>query len=211
MNVTLTPADLISFEEEVCKRFTNKEIRSPFHLDSDNENQLIEIFENYVDEDNYVVGSWRQHFKCLLKGVPPEKLMEAIIKGVSITLCFPEYKVISSSIVGGSISLALGIALGLKGSGNKVVCFLGETTSETGIFHECLKYSTNHELPILWVIEDNGLSVCTPTREVWAMEKLTYEPENYKDKSVVKIKENLLYYKYKSKYPHSGGLERIQF
>ena len=37
------------------------------------------------------------------------------------------------------------------------------------------KYSTNHDLPIRFVIEDNGKSVCTDTREVWNTHELTYE------------------------------------
>ena len=39
-------------------------------------------------------------------------------------------------------------------------------TSETGIAHECIKFSQNFNLPILFVIEDNDL-VCTETRVAW--------------------------------------------
>ena len=34
---------------------------------------------------------------------------------------------------------------------------MGEMTSETGIAHECIKYSRNHKLPIHFIIEDNKL------------------------------------------------------
>src|SRR6185312_10128102 len=139
MNVPYTPEDLIAFEEEVCNHFADKKILAPVHLDDGNAPQLIEIFQNYVNEDDWVCGSWRTHMKCLLKGVSKEKLMAAILEGKSISLCFPEHNVISSAIVGGILPIALGIALGIKkqGGNNKVVCFLGEMTSETGTFYEC--------------------------------------------------------------------------
>ena len=40
---------------------------------------------------------------------------------------------------------------------------MGEMTSETGIAHECIKYSRNFKLPIHFIIEDNQKSVCTET------------------------------------------------
>lgn len=214
MKVALTPEDLIKFEEEVCKNFSEKKIRAPIHLDNGNEEQLIEIFEKFVDEDDWILGSWRQHYKCLLKGVPPEKLMQAILEGKSISLCFPQYNVISSAIVGGILPIAVGIGMGIKKAKgtNKVVCFLGEMSSETGMAHECIKYSTAHKLPLLWVVEDNGKSVCTPTLPVWGLNKLTYAPEYFSHpKEVCPVRENVLYYRYESKYPHAGGTERVQF
>ena len=50
---------------------------------------------------------------------------------------------------------------------NKVWCFVGDMTMETGVFHECYKYSKNFNLPLEWVIEDNGMSVHTPTEMAW--------------------------------------------
>ena len=213
MNTTLTPEELVAFEDDIIDCFNKKMIRAPIHIDDGNEHQLVEVFAKHVNEDDWVMGSWRTHFKCLLKGVPPSVLKAAILEGRSIGLCFPEYKVISSAIVTGILPIALGTAMGIKrhGGDNKVVCFLGEMTSETGIFHECQKYATNHGLPILFVIEDNGKSVCTLTRDVWNQQRLTYEPKDYQEKSVCKVRDNVLYFKYQSRYPHAGGLSRIQF
>ena len=93
--------------------------------------------------------SWRSHYQCLLKGVPPEKVRDEILAGRSISLCFPEYRVVSSAIVGGILPIAVGIALGLKrrNEPGRVHCFMGDMTSETGIAHECIKYSFNHGSP----------------------------------------------------------------
>ena len=148
--------------------------------------------------------SWRSHYQCLLKGVPEKDLEQEILNGKSISLCFPKYNIYSSAIVGGSIPIAVGVALSLKISNkkDKVFCFVGEMTSETGIMHECVKYAKNHSLPIHFIVEDNEKSVCTNTRLAWNKKKLTYEKKSNK---------YITYYKYKLKYPHAGAGKRVQF
>ena len=107
-------------------------------------------------------------------------------------------------MVGGTLPIALGLATSLKRkkTKNKVYCFIGDMTSETGIAHECIKYSRNKNLPIHFIVEDNRKSVCTDTRKAWSTNKLTFE--NVSDKYVT-------YYKYKLKYPHAGAGKRVEF
>ncbi len=196
--------DLIKFEDNIANLFNKGLIKAPIHLYSGNEKDIIKVFKK-INKNDWVLCSWRSHYQCLLKGVPEKKLTKKIIEGKSISLCFPEYKIFSSAIVGGVIPIAVGIALSLKlnnKSKNKVYCFVGDMTSETGIFHECYKFSKNFKLPIKFVIEDNGLSVCTNTRKTWGLKNLTYE--NKSDPMII-------YYKYKSKYPHAGAGMRVQF
>ena len=199
--------ELIAFEEEIAECFNNAQIRAPIHLYSGNEKHIINIFKNVKKED-YVFCTWRSHYQCLLKGVPKDRLKKDILAGKSITLCYPEYNIFSSAIVTGSISIANGRALAekLKGSNSHVWCFVGEMSSETGAFHENVKYSTAHNLPITWVIEDNGKSVCTDTRETWNMKNLSYE-----EFDLLNSRGNVIYYKYNTKYPHAGAGKRIQF
>ena len=203
----MLPKDLISFEEEIAESFNNAEIHAPIHLYNGNEEKIINIFKN-VKEEDYVFCTWRSHYQCLLKGVPRDILKKDILDGKSITLCYPEYNIFSSAIVTGSISIANGRALAekLKGSNSHVWCFVGEMSSETGAFHENVKYSTAHNLPITWVIEDNGKSVCTNTRETWNMKNLSYE-----EFDLLNSRGNVIYYKYDTKYPHAGAGKRIQF
>tara|TARA_B100000780_G_scaffold275835_1_gene243268 strand:- start:826 stop:1434 length:609 start_codon:yes stop_codon:yes gene_type:complete len=200
---TIKKNDLINFENKIIKLFNHSKIRSPIHLHSGNEENLIKIFKK-IRKNDWVFSSWRSHYHCLLKGVPEKKLSQEIIKGKSISLCFPEHKIYSSAIVGGSLPIAVGLAISLKRkqSKHKVYVFIGEMTAETGIAHECIKYSINKKLPIHFVIEDNGKSVCTDTRKVWSMKKLSYEKN--KNKFVT-------HYKYFLKYPHAGTGKRIQF
>ena len=196
--------DLINFEEEIASLFNQGKIRAPVHLYQGNEDKIIEIFKK-INKQDWVFCSWRSHYQCLLKGVPKEEVKNEILSGRSISLCFPEHKIYSSALVGGSIPIAVGAALSLKikkDKGTMVYCFMGEMTSETGIAHECIKYSISHDLPIHFIIEDNEKSVCTDTRNTWKLKKLTYEGVN--DKYVT-------FYSYKSKWPHAGAGKRIQF
>ena len=195
--------DLINFENDIAETFNEGKIKAPIHLYSDNEKFLIKFFKK-VKKDDWVFCSWRSHYQCLLKGVPPKIVEKEILNGKSISLCFPEYNIYSSAIVGGVIPIATGVALSnkLKKNKSKVFCFVGEMTAETGIMHECLKFSINKKLPIHFIVEDNGKSVCTDTRKVWSKKRLSFD--GLKNKFVS-------YYKYKLKYPHAGAGKRVQF
>jgi pyruvate dehydrogenase E1 component alpha subunit len=57
-------------------------------------------------------------------------------------------------------------------------------------------------LPIRFIVEDNGKSVCTDTRATWNQPVLTHEGTR---------NPRILYYQYQSKYPHAGAGKRVQF
>ena len=194
---------LIAFENKIAELFNKAKIRAPIHLYSNNEEQMIKIFKK-IKKNDWVFCSWRSHYQCLLKGVSEKKLTKEIVAGKSISLCFPEHKIYSSAIVGGVLPIATGVAFSnkIQKIKSKVFCFVGEMTAETGIMHECLKFSKNKKLPIHFIIEDNSKSVCTDTRKTWSMKKLSFEGK--KDKFIT-------YYKYSLKYPHAGAGKRVQF
>jgi len=156
----------------MADHFANGRIKAPLHLAGGNENSLIAIFQPIRNED-WVLCSWRSHYHCLLKGVPADELEAAILNGRSINLCFPEHRVLSSAIVGGICPIAVGIAYGIKrrGGQEQVYCFVGDMTAESGIFHECKKYAGGHGLPVNFIVENNEVSVCTNTKEVWGIPK----------------------------------------
>ncbi len=194
---------LIAFENKIADLFNKAKIRAPIHLYSNNEDQMIKIFKK-IKKNDWVFCSWRSHYQCLLKGVSEKILTKEIIAGKSISLCFPKHKIYSSAIVGGVLPIATGLAFSnkIQKIKSKVFCFVGEMTAETGIMHECLKFSKNNNLPIHFIIEDNSKSVCTDTRKAWSMKKLSFEGK--KDKFIT-------YYKYSLKYPHAGAGRRVQF
>lgn len=204
MKSLLTKEELIAFEDEIAACFNKAMIKAPIHLYNGNEDQVLDVFKK-INEEDWVLCSWRSHYQCLLKGVPKERLKADILAGRSISLCYKDYRIVSSGIVTGVLPIAVGLALDIKrrGGKNKVFCFMGDMTSESGVAHECIKYSVRKKLPIHFIVEDNAKSVCTPTRETWGLDKLTYEgtADDY-----------ITYYKYDlSKYPHAGSGARIQF
>jgi pyruvate dehydrogenase E1 component alpha subunit len=202
MNNLLTKEQLIAFEDDIAECFNNAMIKAPIHLYYGNEEQMIDIFEKVQPED-WVFCTWRSHYQCLLKGVPQEQIKKDILEGKSITLCYPEHNVYSSAIVTGNIPIATGMALDIKRKDqtNHVWCFVGDMTSETGTFFENWKYAVNFDLPITYIIEDNGKSVCTETRKTWNTDELFFAKETRK----------IIYYQYETKYPHAGAGKRIQF
>jgi pyruvate dehydrogenase E1 component alpha subunit len=195
-----TVESLRAFEESVAADFNAARIRSPIHLAGGNEQALLDIFAD-VREQDWCAVSWRSHYHCLLKGVPPEELRAAILKGHSIALNFPARRVISSAIVGGVLPIALGIAWAIKRAGKDERCwaFLGDMTSRTGIYHECWNYARGHCLPITFVVEDNGLSVCTDTRKTW---------DDGCEGSDARLTRR---YEYVLPFPHSGAGKRVDF
>ncbi len=203
MGDLMTRDELIAFEEEIAALFNAGKIRAPVHLYHGNEDQIINVFKRIRSPD-WVFCSWRSHYQCLLKGVPKERVRDEILAGRSISLCFPEQRIYSSAIVGGVLPIAVGTAMSIQRRGEDAVvyCFMGDMTAETGIAHECLKYSRNHRLPIHFVVEDNEKSVCTDTREVWNQPRLSFEATN---------DEYVSYYRYQMKYPHAGAGARVQF
>ena len=161
--------ELIAFEADIAILFEQGLIPSPVHLSKGNEDDLIEIFKN-VKKDDWVFSNHRSHYHALLKGIPSLWLKDEILKNRSITVNNTAYNFFSSAIVGGILPIAVGVAM----TGRTCWVFCGDMTAETGIFHECVKYATGHKLPIHFVVEDNGLSVETPTEKVW---RYSYERE----------------------------------
>ena len=189
---------LIAFEEKIKIIYEKGKIKAPVHLSGNNETQLIKIFKK-IKKSDWVFSTWRNHYHALLKGIPAKWLETEIINGRSMGINNLKKKFYSSAIVGGILPIAMGVAkaIKLKKQKNKVWVFIGDMTFETGIFHECYKYSKNFNLPIKFVIEDNNMSTNTPTNKAW--KKKSKKPKD------------IIYYKYKRKFPHHGTGNWILF
>ena len=103
----MTQEELIAFEDKVAALFNDGKIRAPVHLYSGNETEMIEVFKDVRPKD-WLFCSWRSHYQCLLKGVPPQEVLDEIMAGRSISLCFAEHRIYSSAIVGGVLPIAIG-------------------------------------------------------------------------------------------------------
>lgn len=210
---SITKEELIAFEVEIAELFNAGKIKAPVHLYSGGEKEMIETFKD-IRSNDWVLCSWRSHWQCLLKGVPPAELKEKILAGYSIALSFPEYRILSSAIIGGILPIAVGLGMAIRRSGEntKVHAFLGDMTSETGIANECIKYVENFNLPVYFHVEDNNLSVCSDTRKTWGYQNSWDIQDVLEFEHRAKYSDHVTYFKYKAeKYPHAGAGKRVQF
>lgn len=201
-----TSDDLAAFEKEIADIFATGVIRAPVHLRAGREQALIDIFEKEnIGDDDYVFGFWDAHELALLKGVPRDDVKQAIVDGKSISLCFPQHKVLCSGIVGSLMGTATGVAWSLKNQKKpgRAFLFCGDMSAETGVFHEAVKYAVNFDLPVTFVVCDNGLSVMTDTRETWGSQEPWFKDTKFESK--------IIYFQYKNTYPHSGLGWKIKF
>lgn len=202
MITNITKEDLRNFELRVFNLFKEKKIKSPIHLRGGNEEILIELFKK-INQEDYCFFTWASHLECLLKGVPEEELIDAILRNKSIALSFKKYNILSSAIVGGTAPIATGLAMALKKQKEKrhVYCFIGDMSFYTGIVQESIRYSEVYDLPITFIVADNKLSVTTPTREFWGndIEKICLNSPK------------CIRYEYTNCFPHAGIGEKVLF
>ena len=190
--------DLIRFEDMIVAHWESGEIKGPVHLSNGNEEQLIEIGKR-IKPNDWVFSTWRSHYHALIKGISPEWLENEILEGHSITIVNKDQKFYASAIVGSIIPIAVGVALANKMNNNNEIvwCFIGDMAFETGGFYEMHKYTTNFNLPIRFIVEDNGVSTNTPTIETWGIKR--------------NIPSDVIWYDYKNKYPHYGTGKWVTF
>jgi TPP-dependent pyruvate/acetoin dehydrogenase alpha subunit len=197
--VTKSLEYLQEFESNIAQNYEEGKIKGPIHLSDGNETELIQIFSK-IDPQDFVFSAWRNHYHALLHDVPSDYLRNEILEGRSMGIIHKNPNFYSSSIVGGVVPIALGTALGYSRNSNnskRVWCFIGDMTYESGLFWEAYKLSQNHKLPLTFVVEDNGKSVTTDTVRAW----------NGKMPAL----EGVVYYSYKSKYPHHGTGKWVNF
>jgi TPP-dependent pyruvate/acetoin dehydrogenase alpha subunit len=197
-DIDWTEEKLIRFEQEIVDIWEAGKIKGPVHLSNGNESPLIEIFKR-IRETDWVFSTWRSHYHWVLKGLSADYATEIIKEGKSITMCEHEERFYASAIVGGTLPIALGVASAIKkdGGDDKVWVFVGDMSFESGIFYEVHKYARNFDLPLYFVVEDNGVSTYTPTEATWNKKR--------------EVPSDVIHYTYKSKYPHYGSGKWIAF
>jgi deoxyxylulose-5-phosphate synthase len=188
-----TKEELIAFEDRIGELYLDNKLPFLFHLSGGNEDQLIKIF-NEIQEGDYVISNHRSHYHALLHGIPPEIVEDRILNGRSMFIYDRGRNFFCSAIIGGTPAIAAGIAWALKrkGSKQKVWCFIGDGTEDSGHTYEAVRYVDGFDLPCTFVIENNNRSVETTNEERWG------KTSDYiwNSKSVIK-------YYYDITYPHA--------
>jgi len=98
------------------------------------------------------------------------------------------------SHLGPQLSLAAGVALGYKLRKEKKVslAFTGEGGTSEGEFHEALNVAAVWNLPVIFVIENNGYGLSTPASEQYACEDLADRGVGYGMESIILDGNNIL-------------------
>ncbi|HON46288.1 MAG: thiamine pyrophosphate-dependent dehydrogenase E1 component subunit alpha [Kiritimatiellae bacterium] len=117
----------------------------------------------------------RGHGHFLARGADPKRVMAELFgretgysrgRGGSQMMMDPSIGFFGANgITGGSIPFATGVALDakLRDTGRVTVCFFGDGASNQGVFHETLNLAALWKLPVLFVVENNGYAMSTPT------------------------------------------------
>jgi TPP-dependent pyruvate/acetoin dehydrogenase alpha subunit len=194
-----TRESLVAFRDRVAEAFKAKLIRSPVHFPGGNEEQVIQAFEE-VRPGDWVLSNWRSMYHALLAGIPEEELFQMILDGRSMYIMDRARKFMASSIVGGMLPVAIGLGMGFKQqkTTQHVHCFVGDMTASIGLFHEAVQYAEGHDLPVRFIVENNGVSTNADTEQTWG-------------KQVARFSRKVTHYRYRRTMPHVGLLERVSF
>ena len=161
---------LRKIELEISKRYSENKMRCPIHLSIGQESIPVAICNN-LNKKDLMLSTHRAHYHYLAKGGNLKSMIAELygketgcnlglggsmhLKDLSAGL------VAAVPIVGSTIPIGVGLAWALKleRSKNIVVVFFGEGSTEEGVFHESLNFASLHDLPILFVCENNMYSV----------------------------------------------------
>ena len=107
----------------------------------------------------------------------------------------PEHHIVGMiSHLGPQLALASGVALANKlgQEGRVALAFTGEGGTSEGDFHEALNTAAVWQLPVIFVIENNGYGLSTPVSEQYRCENLADRGAGYGMRSVIIDGNNVL-------------------
>jgi len=126
-----------------------------------------------MNGNDEIITAYRDHGHALAVGMGMNECMAELFgkatgcsrgKGGSMHFFAPDKHYWGGhGIVAGQTPLGLGLAFALKYKGihGCAVCFLGDGAVNQGVYSECLNMAALFELPIVYVIENNGYSMGT--------------------------------------------------
>lgn len=170
-----------SFESEVFKAIQEKIISYPVYLSLGQEaiaSAMAEAIRNYA-----IFSQHRCHSTYLAFGGDPVKLRDELLglpsgtsHGKAGSNCIQYHEKGLNmfghhGLIGENVPQAVGFALG---SGRNTVCFFGDGAAEEDYVFPALGFAVTHKLPILFVCEDNDLSILTKksVRRSWSITKV---------------------------------------
>src|SRR5205085_1670674 len=131
-----------------------------------------------MQENDYIVPFYRDRALVLGRGVSSRQLAIdyfAKAKGESHGRQMPSHYSCAEKHIwsvptptGSQLLPACGIAWGIKLDGTTavVVATVGDAATRQGDFYEAICFAKEKKLPILFVVEDNGYGISSPTRQI---------------------------------------------
>jgi pyruvate dehydrogenase E1 component alpha subunit len=173
------------FEERTGEMYTKAKIGGYCHLNLGEEATIVGLMAALRPED-YIFTNYREHGYIIARGIAPGPVMAELFgkeigvsrgRGGSMHLFDADAHFMGGyAIVGGQVPLAVGAAYALKYQERPgvVVCQMGDATTNIGAWHESLNLAKIYQLPIVFLIVNNGYGMGTTVDEASA------EPELYK-------------------------------
>lgn len=160
-------------EERIIELYPSDKIQSPVHLSIGQESVAVGICHSLLPSD-LLFSTYRSHAFYLAKGGDIRKLFAELFgkitgccqgKGGSMHLAAPDVGFMgTSAVVASALPHAVGSALAtkyLKKNQVNVVVF-GDGAMDQGVYHESLNFAALHQLPVVFIFENNGLAVHSP-------------------------------------------------
>src|SRR6187431_919385 len=144
-----------------------------------------------LSPQDLILTNHRSAGHLLARGADPGRLLAEIMgrstgycKGKSGSLHISAKElgvVLTSTIVGGELSLATGVALSLsmQQSDAIVACIFGDGAACEGVFHESLNLAAVWNLPVLYVCENNQWQAFVHRRETMLTDRIATRAAAY--------------------------------
>jgi pyruvate dehydrogenase E1 component alpha subunit len=160
-------------EEQIANKYHEQKMRCPVHLSIGQEAIAVGVCDNLSSED-LLFSNHRAHAHYLAKGGNLPRMIAEIYgkksgcclgRGGSMHLIDIEQGIMGTiPIVGGIIPVGVGACFGKSLQDQKVITtvFMGEGSTEEGVWAECLNFISLYQLPVLFICENNLYSVYSP-------------------------------------------------
>lgn len=160
-------------EQKVAEIYPSDKIQSPVHLSIGQEAVAAGVCRALRPADR-IYGTYRGHGIYIAKGGGLNKFFAELYakdsgcargKGGSMHLTAPEQGLMGcSAIVASTIPIAVGDALASQRQGRRrvVVSFFGDGAVDEGVFFESVNFAVLKNLPVLFVLENNGYAIHSP-------------------------------------------------
>ena len=160
-------------ENTIARRYPEQEMRCPTHLSGGQEG-VPAVLSVLLRQTDFAVSTHRGHAHYLSKGGDIDQMIAEIYgkatgcaKGLGGSMHLVDTSVGfmgCTAIVGNTIPVGVGLALSAQlRSEDRVSCvFLGDGACEEGVFFESVNFAVLHQLPVLFVCENNFYSVYSP-------------------------------------------------